>query len=269
MVRSRMWMTCARVGTGLFALGMIFSAVAKSLGPQAAAAGLLWTHLGQTERVVLVVAGSFLECFVGGLILVGRGCRTVLWMGASLAAALLVLHLMGMASSLSGCGCFGDLAVPDGVVLALLGLGLLACTAALRVAHAGLDWRRLGWVILVSVAVPASAVPGLLQKPTSPIDELRQTLDIEPNERAVALVGTWSCDECKRALDDILDAPPPSDKQVFFVTRASEHLPQRIRSGTFVQASIPDALWWRLVTSAPPVVVRFEPQTEPLSAGFR
>lgn len=253
---SRVLPACTRAGTGLFALGLLFSAVAKSLGPGAAAAGMVWTHLGHAQRIALVLLAVFVETLVGGLLLAMWRCRLVLWSGAALAAVLLFLHTMVMASSSRRCGCFGEVPVPDGVSLSLPGLGLLGCTAALRTANAILNPKRFGCILLMAIVVPALAASGLSSPPTSTAEELRSSLGIGPGERAVALVGTWSCDECERALLDLLDRPV-TGRRVYFVTRVSERLSPRLDTGTFVPATIPDALWWRVVTSTPPVLVDF------------
>jgi hypothetical protein len=238
----------------LFALTLLVSAVAKALGPRAAAAGLLWTHLDQSLRVAIVVGGILLETLVGGLLLVGGRCRAVLWSGAGLAAALLVLHAIGLARSPSACGCFGDLALPDAVPLALSLLGLIGCAAAARSANARASWQRFAAVLMLSFVAPGLAVTrlGVI---ASAEEELRSTLAVGPDEHAVAIVGTWSCDDCQRVLQSAVRTA--SGERLFFVTRVSDQHPAAVPDQRFVLAAIPDHLWWRLVVATPPRIVRF------------
>ena len=248
----------ARIGLRLFAVGLVLSALGKAMQPHVAAAGLSWTRLDQPQRVVLVLIASLLESLVGGLLLVGGRCRAVLRAGASLAAALLVLHAIGMASHSSGCGCFGEIAVPDGAAIALLVLGVLGCEVAVRSADACLGRRQLALVLPLAIAVPTLAASQSWQSPASAEQELRRILALGSGERGTAIVGTWSCDECRRALEDALRSAAP-DEQLFFVTRASQPPPDTMPAGSFVSTSIADQLWWRLAVSTPPRLLRFEP----------
>jgi hypothetical protein len=255
MARVAVARTCAR----LYGLGLVLAALAKSHGPHAAAAGLLWTHFGLNARLALILVGSFVELLVGLSVLVGVRCRPVVLAGLATAATLLILHLIGMASSSSSCGCFGDLPVPDGVTLGILGMGMVGCATAMRSAQARPNWRRLGLLLLPAVAAPALALLSLAQQPKSPAETLRRLLGVGQEGNAIALVGTWSCADCRHELERIV-AQRRSTERIFFVTRESERQRAPVSVESVERAQVPDLLWWQLVPSKPPVVLRFGPE---------
>lgn len=257
----------ARVGSVAFALLLWTSAFLKAVGPNFTASTLSWTGWSFEVRVHVVDATVIAEALVAAALL---GCgrnRAVQAVGALTAVLLLVLHLLVVTRGDGGCGCFGEVVVPDAVTFAGLAVGLVSCGwLALRGSLPKPSSRRKrGTGLLVVVCVLVAAVwPLGGRDPMAPIDRMLTRVAMEPGTReALFVIGAFACAPCYEEIEriDALRTTHPGlpAVPVYFVSPVTSDPPEDIgtRFPWLRNARVPEELWRRLTDSGSPAFIHY------------
>lgn len=246
----------ARALAVLVALALLAASVLKVVSPYEATAALRWTGLPYALRMALVHVGCWVEAALALWVLLSWKQRLPHLALSGLCLALLLLHIVQRASG--ACGCFGSLTVPEPVTIGLLVVGVLAGVSASRLLP------RSGDLPIVRIAL--SAVLGLAVflpllwkrgNAASPEHAL-VARDDAARDDVLYVIGSQSCQHCAEVMDELRKrrADGKLAWQVVFVEREGD-----TAAGAMVnlegmdRLSVPDELWWNLITDAPPAFV--------------
>jgi len=279
----------AVVGTLVFAAMLILSSWLKAENNSKAAQSLLWTGLDRDIRVLMIDVLGFVEAGIGAALVLFPRRKLVHSLAIVLAVGLATGHVLGMVKGAENCGCFGELDVPDWATLTGLGIGLVSSIVRL-VGLRGVTGPskvvalRFGLVLAGAVAamypwvnerlfqkshiikrdgqkVAATPAERLLQKLGIPVDAID-----EEGVNMLIVVGRWSCDHCKAALEDFADKRKHdervADLMFYFVVSDKDKGPRPTFTRGFnwmEVATIPDKLWWDLIIDTSPSYVRVKP----------
>lgn len=258
----------ARAALVLFAATLLLAAFLKGRQPEPAAFALAWTGLDLELRMILVTAVTVAEAILGSLVLSGLYDRRLLLVSSGVAFALLAGHAAGM---LLGdgrpCGCFGDVGVPDELVLALCAIGLPAGLVVVRQDNRRLAMKRVG----ATAVLAAVALSPFWSRPVRPAESpARRLLRAIPESQRAAeeifLIGSWSCKHCRESIEEIGLARSTdlalAGIVLHFVTRAGDVRPPSSRMDLpwLRPHTIPAELWWASLIDAPPTFLRVDGQ---------